>query len=263
MTSAGLRRRSSHKLREQLFARALLLNSAVVNNHYFVGDLKNAFLVGNYKYGTFLYRLAHAAEDADKVIKTPQVYAGFGFIEDRKLCPPGEHGCDLDAFNFAAGKTGVYLPFDIIARAEPHGRKIFAGVGNGDLPARGDADKVENVNAFELHRLLERKRDTRFCAVCNAFGGNVPAVEDYLPFVGLFYTGDKPCERGFAAAVRAGNHHKLAVRYNQIDVSYYFFALPRIVHAERQIFKFQHGGTPRFFAFFLFYHKKTLLYTVF
>ena len=73
------------------------------------------------------YLAAHVLEDADEVLKAPQVDAGLGLFKDAQTRLPRKQRGDLDALELAAGEGGVDLAVDVVARAETDLGEIGAG----------------------------------------------------------------------------------------------------------------------------------------
>ena len=94
-----------------------------------------------------------------RLLKAPQVDAGFRLVEDGQPRMAQKHRGDLDALDLAAGEGGVDLAVDVFARAQPHLAEHIAEPGLGKRFARGQLQKLTHDQPLEAHRLLEGVAD--------------------------------------------------------------------------------------------------------
>ncbi len=206
---AGGHARAAHQLRQNLLRLALMGQLSAGDDGDLVGDLQNALLMGDDDHGA-VQCAAQTLEDGDEVVETPQVDAGLRLVEDGQPRVAQKHRGDLYALDLAAGEGGVDLAVDVFARAQPHLAEHVAEPGLGGASARGQFQKLTHHQPLEAHRLLEGVADAAPGALGDVQVGNVLAVEQYAPALGLFQTGDDLGQRGLAAAVGPGDYGELS-----------------------------------------------------
>ena len=149
----------------------------------------------------------------------PQVNAGLRLVEDHQLAVPGQNRGDLNALDLTAGEGHVHLPIQIIVGAQADAGQVLAALVLGELlVAGGDGQQIPDGESLEPGRLLEAVADAESGPLGDAQMGDVLPVPEDLPLCGGGQAHDDFCQRGFAAAVGAGEYHQPVVIDGERDI---------------------------------------------
>ena len=229
--------------REELVRGTPAIDPSVLQDHDLVGDLQNALLVGNDDDRAVADLAAHLAEDLDEVLEAPEVDPRLGLVEDRQFRAPRDHRRDLDALEFPARETVVYLAVDILLRAQPDLRKHLARLRDRRVLSGRESEQIEDADPLEADRILKRERDPRASALGDVFIRNVLAVEEDRTRRRALDPRDQFGERRFPAAVRSRDDQQFPCGNGQGNVPKDLFFPVVFGHGKRHVFDFQHART--------------------
>ena len=150
----------------------------------------------------------HLLEHFDQIAKAPDIDSGFRLIEERQRCGAGQHGSDLDTFDLAAGEAVIHFTIDVVLCAQSNFRQILAALSRSQFLTCRQSDQILHGDALEADRLLEREADTQFCTFGDGEIRYILSVKKNLTGCGLYNTGNDTCQRGFSAAIGAGQAHE-------------------------------------------------------
>ena len=194
--------------------------------------------MGDDQYGA-VDLFVHFLEDVDQIAERPQVDAGLGLVEDGELRASGDNHGDFNALELAAGQAGVDLAGDIVLGAQAHLAQVGAHLGYGQLASGRQRDQVAHGQALEANRLLKGEADAPAGALGDGERGNVLAVEQNLALGGAQDAGNHLGQRGFAAAVGAGDRDEALVD-GQVDMLQDLLVGLCVVRGEGNIAKLEH-----------------------
>ena len=179
-------------------------------------------------------------EYLNEVFKTPQIDARLRFVQQEHLSPFGDGRSQFDALEFPARKRAVDRAVDVVARAKPYRRKAFAHSVCIQFFAARKFEQFFYGDALEPHRLLKGDGKPLLRAVGDRHTRDVLAAEQYLPGGGFFKAHQYFDERGFAAAVRAGDHGNALIEREVHAFEDILFFSRFVFYGITDVFEFQH-----------------------
>ena len=129
-----------------------------------------------------------------------------------------QHRGDLHPFFLSAGKGGVHLPVQIFLRAQPHAAQQLAADRLRKLLSRRQIQQSAHRHPLEGSRLLEGEADSGLGTLINAQIRDILSVQQNGSGSLLNNPHQKPCNGGFSAPVRPGDHEHLPVVHRKIDI---------------------------------------------
>ena len=165
-----------------------------------------------------LYSLANIFKYLNQILEAPNINTSLWLIKDRELGASSQHSSNLNTLQLTAGQGVIYLAVNIFLGAQAHLGQIFTGTILGNILTSSQTQKVNNLNALEMHWLLKSKADSQLGTFRNILCCNILSVKKQTTRANMVNAHNCLGQSGFTATIWAGYYYEFAIWNHQIHM---------------------------------------------